>query len=50
MIECSLKPLTPPQIAKHSGIKADKVLTWIRSGELRRSTWPRSWADGHCGG
>jgi excisionase family DNA binding protein len=29
------KPLTPPQIAKQLGIKAEKVLTWIRSGELR---------------
>ena len=29
------KPLTPPEIAKRLGIKADKVLTWIRSGELR---------------
>jgi excisionase family DNA binding protein len=28
------KPLTPPEIAKHFGIKAEKVLTWIRNGEL----------------
>ncbi|MGD0899210.1 MAG: helix-turn-helix domain-containing protein [Thermoguttaceae bacterium] len=30
-----MKPMSPPAIAKHLGIKADKVLTWIRSGELR---------------
>ncbi len=29
------QPLTPPEIAKHLRIKAEKVLTWIRSGELR---------------
>ena len=29
------KPWTPPEIAKHLGIKAEKVLTWIRAGELR---------------
>lgn len=25
---------TPPQAAKLLGVKSDKVLTWIRSGEL----------------
>ena len=27
--------LTPPQYAKKLGISPDKVLAWIRSGELR---------------
>ena len=26
--------LTPPQVAKRLGVNADKVLSWIRSGEL----------------
>jgi excisionase family DNA binding protein len=26
--------LTPPQIAKRLGVNPDKVLTWIRNGEL----------------
>jgi len=29
------RALTPPQIAQRYGVKADKVLVWIRSGELR---------------
>jgi excisionase family DNA binding protein len=27
--------LTPPQLAKRYGVSPDKVLTWIRAGELR---------------
>jgi excisionase family DNA binding protein len=27
--------LTPPQVAARFGIRADKVLGWIRAGELR---------------
>jgi hypothetical protein len=27
--------LTPPRLAKQLGVQADKVLSWIRSGELR---------------
>jgi excisionase family DNA binding protein len=27
--------LTPPEIAKRLRVNVDKVLTWIRSGELR---------------
>jgi hypothetical protein len=27
--------LTPPQLARRYGVSADKVLAWIRSGELR---------------
>lgn len=27
--------LTPPQIARRYGISDEKVLTWIRNGELR---------------
>lgn len=27
--------ITPPQYAKSRGIKSDRVLAWIRSGELR---------------
>ena len=30
--------LTPPEIAKRYGIDPGKVLTWIRSGELRAVT------------
>ncbi len=26
--------LTPPQVAKQLGVNADKILAWIRSGEL----------------
>jgi len=29
------KPLTPPQIAKHLGVKVDRVRGWIARGELR---------------
>jgi excisionase family DNA binding protein len=29
------KKLTPPTIARLWGISADKVLAWVRSGELR---------------
>ncbi len=29
------KKLSPPELARYWGIGADKVLTWIRSGELR---------------
>jgi excisionase family DNA binding protein len=29
------KKLTPPEIARLWGVSADKVLTWIRSGELK---------------
>lgn len=28
------KKLTPPQVARLWGVSVDKVLTWIRSGEL----------------
>jgi excisionase family DNA binding protein len=27
--------LTPPEVARHLRVNADKVLAWIRSGELR---------------
>lgn len=27
--------LTPPEVARQWGVSIDKVLTWIRSGELR---------------
>jgi excisionase family DNA binding protein len=27
--------VTPPQVAERLGVSADKVLLWIRSGELR---------------
>jgi excisionase family DNA binding protein len=27
--------LTPPQLARRLGVKPDKILTWIRTGELR---------------
>lgn len=27
--------LTPPEVARQWGVSVDKVLTWIRSGELR---------------
>lgn len=27
--------MTPPQIARRYGVSPDKVLTWIRTGELR---------------
>jgi excisionase family DNA binding protein len=30
-----MKALTPPQVASLIGVNADKVLTWIRRGELR---------------
>jgi hypothetical protein len=29
------RALTPPQVAAQYGIHADKVLAWIRTGELR---------------
>jgi hypothetical protein len=29
------RALSPPQVAQRYGVKADKVLVWIRSGELR---------------
>jgi len=29
------KPLTPPEIARHLGVKADTVRAWIAAGELR---------------
>lgn len=29
------KPLTPPEIARHLGVKADTVRAWITAGELR---------------
>jgi len=29
------KKLTPPQLAKLWGISCDKVIAWIRAGELR---------------
>ena len=35
MIDTNRKKLTPPEVAKLWGVSADKVLTWIRSGELR---------------
>ena len=27
--------LTPPQVARRYGVKAERVIGWIRSGELR---------------
>lgn len=27
--------ITPPELARQRGITADKILTWIRRGELR---------------
>ena len=27
--------LTPPAVAKRYGVKSDRVIAWIRSGELR---------------
>jgi hypothetical protein len=27
--------LTPPELARHWGVSADKILSWIKSGELR---------------
>ena len=27
--------LTPPELARRYGVKPDKILAWIRSGELR---------------
>ena len=27
--------LSPPEVAARLGVSADKVLTWVRSGELR---------------
>jgi excisionase family DNA binding protein len=29
------KKLTPPQLARRLGVGTDKVLNWIRTGELR---------------
>lgn len=29
------RKLTPPQLARQYGVSTDKVLGWIRSGELR---------------
>ena len=26
--------LTPPELAEHLGVKASKVITWIKNGEL----------------
>ena len=44
--------VTPPQLAKRWGVSPDKVLTWIRNGELkavnvatRRSSRPRYMID-----
>jgi hypothetical protein len=31
----SAQYLTPPQLARRYGVKASKVVGWIRSGELR---------------
>lgn len=31
----SRSKMTPPSLARRWGISVDKVLTWIRSGELR---------------
>lgn len=33
--EIPTETLTPPQVAKRLRVSADKVLAWIRSGELR---------------
>jgi excisionase family DNA binding protein len=30
-----LRKLTPPEVARRYGVSHDKVLSWIRSGELR---------------
>lgn len=35
MIATNEKYLTPPNIAKRLGVTCDKVLGWIRSGQLR---------------
>jgi excisionase family DNA binding protein len=32
---CQPKALTPPEVADHLRVSSDKVLAWIRSGELR---------------
>ena len=36
MAETSTKSrITPPQLARHMGVSPDKILHWIRTGELR---------------
>jgi hypothetical protein len=35
VIATSDKMLTPPQLARRYGVKAERVIGWIRSGELR---------------
>ncbi|MGE0535211.1 MAG: helix-turn-helix domain-containing protein [Pirellulales bacterium] len=52
MSENLLQKQTPPQIAKRWGVSTDKVLAWIRSGELpaidastRRGGRPRYLVD-----
>jgi hypothetical protein len=32
---CPPRAITPPEIARRYGIKPDKVLGWIKAGELR---------------
>ena len=35
MIATNERMLTPPQVARRYGVKAERVIGWIRSGELR---------------
>ena len=38
MADSSRRKLTPRHLAKRYGVSVDKILTWIRSGELRAIT------------
>lgn len=35
MVATTARMLTPPEVGKRLGVNAEKVLGWIRSGELR---------------
>jgi hypothetical protein len=35
MMATSRKKITPPQLAAQWGVDVAKIITWIRSGELR---------------
>ena len=35
MVDAFRQKISPPQLARRYGVSPDKVLTWIRSGELR---------------
>jgi hypothetical protein len=49
---CKPRKITPPQYAERLGVSPEKVIAWIRNGELRamdastkRGGWPRYLID-----